>query len=191
MAAAYRAMGAFGRDKAIKAVAERVVAPEELELFRTLMNAIERASKDRHRLAHWVWAYTPSLMDAFVLFDPADVLKEGDPSPQARALVFSVSAFTQLVDDHRNLMTACYLLGHAIGIRRSLESQGVVPPTTPKRDNVLARARELVGLCVALGQSPASTSNSRSVAYSSNDICRQHGSACLRLLRADMRPRCF
>lgn len=146
VAAAYRGTGTLGRDLAIKAVAKRAAVPEELEIFKLLWKAYEKASKDRHRLAHWMWAYSPSLMDAFVLFDPADVLQEGDPSPQAKALVFSVSTFNALIEDHNNLMSASFLLGHSIGIRRSLEREGNNPPTTPKREHCLGRARALLAL---------------------------------------------
>jgi hypothetical protein len=51
------------------AKAKLTVADEEL--FSAIMKLVRTAAKDRHKFAHWCWAYTARLPDALLLIDPA------------------------------------------------------------------------------------------------------------------------
>jgi hypothetical protein len=52
------------------AKAKLTIADEEL--FSAIMKLVRTAAKDRHRFAHWCWAYTSRLPEALLLLDPAD-----------------------------------------------------------------------------------------------------------------------
>lgn len=45
---------------------------EQFEIFAALLDVVDRASKIRHRLAHWRWGVSPDAPDALLLADPKD-----------------------------------------------------------------------------------------------------------------------
>lgn len=72
-AAMYAALtGSAAQGAALRAVAQKVMSAEELDVFECLLKLYKSAAKERNRLAHWNWACTASLEDAILLIDPAD-----------------------------------------------------------------------------------------------------------------------
>lgn len=58
------------RKSAIAALADLALDDEQKKLFRAMLKVIERRSKARHKLAHWIWGFSPALPDALLLADP-------------------------------------------------------------------------------------------------------------------------
>jgi hypothetical protein len=140
----FKATGKLVRDRAIEAVAEKVAAAEEQDLLAKLTAATKRAQKDRDRLAHWSWTCSRSIMNGFVLYDPADVLRSKAP-PKSKALVFTTAVLRDLANDHAKLALGWSFLKHVIEIRQNLERNGQLPASTPKRQGMLARIGAVLG----------------------------------------------
>jgi len=54
----------------LKALARETLAPAQLPIFEAAMRLVRRFGRQRDRIAHWLWAYSPDLPDALLLIDP-------------------------------------------------------------------------------------------------------------------------
>lgn len=60
---------------ALKAAARSVLQGETLEFFEAVMKVISSQAKNRNKLVHWLWGYTPELEDALLIANPVEVLR--------------------------------------------------------------------------------------------------------------------
>jgi hypothetical protein len=60
------------KKEAFRAVAKAVLTPEEQDFLEAIFWMQGTCSKDRSKIAHWGWGYSPQLPDAILLVDPED-----------------------------------------------------------------------------------------------------------------------
>jgi hypothetical protein len=60
------------KSAAIQAVADLLLTGEELEIFQSLLRLTTAAAKERHPIAHGLWARSPTIPDALLLVEPAE-----------------------------------------------------------------------------------------------------------------------
>jgi hypothetical protein len=108
---------------ALEAAAKSVLSEGDFELFGAVMTIIKRAAAKRHKIAHWVWAYSAQIPDALVLIDPDAFLeynvksseliaavKAGDFSVTStevdlsRAFAYRDKDFLEIINELRNAM---------------------------------------------------------------------------------------
>jgi hypothetical protein len=81
---------------ALEAAAKATLNKRDFELFGAVMVVIKRAGAKRHKIAHWIWAYSDQIPDALVLIDPDALLeyhtKSSEMMMAARAGDFSVTS---------------------------------------------------------------------------------------------------
>lgn len=77
MAAVFLAMEtASAKSTAITALAERKLSAESLRLLRAIIKVVKSAEKERNKLAHWTWVWSPQIQNAFLLSDPRNLKLE-------------------------------------------------------------------------------------------------------------------
>jgi hypothetical protein len=80
---------------AIRAAANASLSPDRLELLQAIFSLTDTATRQRNKLAHWVWGYSPDLPDAFILADPRAAVLDG-PRPD-QMFVYRAADFRQLI----------------------------------------------------------------------------------------------
>lgn len=54
----------------LKSVAKFRLEPRYFDLFNAVLSLVKSAKKNRDKLVHWAWGYSPDLPDAYLLSDP-------------------------------------------------------------------------------------------------------------------------
>jgi len=62
--------GSSARRGALDAVASVGLAADELEVFKAIFSLYRTGAKERNKIAHWIWGYSPVLPHAVLLCDP-------------------------------------------------------------------------------------------------------------------------
>jgi hypothetical protein len=107
---------------ALEAAARVTLGPEDFRLFGAVLTLVKRAGSKRHKLAHWLWGYSPEITDALLLIDPDAVLEfsaghseflkaieEGDFAAQrlrldlSRVFVYRKRDFDEILDEMHNV----------------------------------------------------------------------------------------
>ncbi|MDZ7725711.1 MAG: hypothetical protein U5R06_23515 [candidate division KSB1 bacterium] len=97
------------KTSAINAAARSILKMEsdELKIFKAIM-AISKANvKNRNKLAHWTWGYSPDLNEALLLVDPKATISEYDRS---KIYVYKKIDFESIVESNNNLCHYIQLL---------------------------------------------------------------------------------
>lgn len=63
------------KDRALEAAAESILAPEDFDVFKRIELFLKPFRELRNKLAHWIWASSPSVQDSILLIDPADLVR--------------------------------------------------------------------------------------------------------------------
>jgi hypothetical protein len=66
------------KNQSIRAVAERALSSELLQVFSAVQLLSKRVQKTRNRICHWTWGFSPQIKDGFLLVDPKATAPEGD-----------------------------------------------------------------------------------------------------------------
>lgn len=67
--------GSYAKTLALKAAAQVALNGRDYELFEALMRLYRSDEKQRHKFAHWIWAYCENVPKHLVLLDPAELLQ--------------------------------------------------------------------------------------------------------------------
>lgn len=62
--------GAAAQKAAFKGLASAVLSRQEYDVFLAILDLFTSAAKERGKIAHWTWGYSPALPDAVLLGDP-------------------------------------------------------------------------------------------------------------------------
>lgn len=90
--AAFLALETAGaKSGVIRTLANRNLQKEYLPAFNAVLAVLKSGEKERHKLAHWVWATSPSVSDGAILFDPRNIT--GDPK---KMLVYRMQDFVRI-----------------------------------------------------------------------------------------------
>jgi hypothetical protein len=107
----------------LDAAAKAGLEPNHYEVFRAIMKeAVRPALKERDKLAHWCWGYSPDLPDTLLLMEPTKkvttfatyFLKPDTPLKIDRDAIYVVTK-TDLANIYRRIAAARYLLECFIG----------------------------------------------------------------------------
>lgn len=71
VSAMYNELSAQAQRAILLAAARSTLSADDNLLFRAVVKQVTSSAKDRHKLAHWLWGWSPQLPDALLLCDPA------------------------------------------------------------------------------------------------------------------------
>lgn len=100
---------AAARSAILKASAQYSLNEEDNELFLVLHALFMRAAKKRHRLAHWVFGYSPDIPDALLLIEPehlAEVhsnINQYDAKATSPSIIDTQKVFVYRQNDFREM----------------------------------------------------------------------------------------
>ncbi len=65
---------ANARNSVLRAAAKSSLPQDKLIIFEAILRVISKSGAQRHKLAHWLWAFSPEIKDAVLLIDPEAML---------------------------------------------------------------------------------------------------------------------
>ncbi len=96
---------------ALKAVAETVLNKDDFTIFLGILKLFSQDQKQRHKFAHWLWAYCPTLPDHIVLVDPIKLLRYQAALAQVNMVNMPSGSATpveiKMNEDTRQWLTNC------------------------------------------------------------------------------------
>lgn len=92
----------FAKTAAIKAAANTVLEEktDELAVFKAIMAISKTNEKSRNKLAHWIWGYSPNILDGLLLMNPKSSIDNLDIS---EIYVYKESDFTSIIEANDKL----------------------------------------------------------------------------------------
>lgn len=61
--------------EALRAAAAAVLSEKNVALFEAILAYAKSAMKLRHKLAHWLWGFSPDVKDALLICDPVEMIE--------------------------------------------------------------------------------------------------------------------
>ncbi len=74
-AAIYSSLTSTAAQKsAFRSLASFALMGDEIDIFEAILDLFSTAAKSRNKIAHWVWGYSPQILDGLLLCNPRDVM---------------------------------------------------------------------------------------------------------------------
>lgn len=90
------------KDAAIRSAGETALAekPDEHRILKSIMKLSKSYAKERNKLAHWVWGFSPQITDGIILVDPKNLSQNPDRS---KIFVYKERDFEKIISMNDNL----------------------------------------------------------------------------------------
>lgn len=84
--------GQTSKNAALEAAANHILSEEDAKTFKDLATEVSRTGRQRNKVVHAIWAYSPDLPDTLIHIDPADWIREhsygvSHPGPHEQSAV--------------------------------------------------------------------------------------------------------
>jgi hypothetical protein len=106
------------RKNAVAALAARKLDAQHQRIFSAILKVMGRRYRERNKLAHWVWGYSPQLPDALLLADPrAIALRMGpklDDPVDNHVFVYTEADFSRILAANEEIAQQAFLFNWVI-----------------------------------------------------------------------------